>query len=300
MKLRHLLTGGLAATMLIVIEDAGAGLLNETLLHLPGADKLLHFAQSAAAFGVVFWWAGRRSPAGGRITLAAVVALTLATVDEMQQYWRADRHVDIGDLTAAVAGVLAAISVTSYRRPRRLRAAGVTLAVAICAGLTYRSYLDTKDYSYGVLAERAGRRDEAIQHYLRAAASGSTNPEVYNAAAWAIVDSGIGDPAEAVRLAERSLEMRPSHPDTLDTYGWALYRAGRVTDAVAPLEQALSEKPDIYCVHYHLGMAYLALGDTSRAVHQLGLQIELKPATREAAWAAAELKAIDGGGTRSR
>jgi tetratricopeptide (TPR) repeat protein len=148
--------------------------------------------------------------------------------------------------------------------------------------VTYQSHLETRDYYRGLLAQRQGGREAALEHYRAAVAAGVSNPEAYNALAWTILETGKGEPSEAVIHAERSLTLRPDNPDALDTYGWALYRAGRAAEAVRPLEQALARDPRIYCIHYHLGMAYLEIGRHAEARRHLRLQVQLMPKTSEA------------------
>jgi tetratricopeptide (TPR) repeat protein len=288
----------------LVAENVGAGPLNELLLHLPGVDKVLHFGQSLVIFALLHWALGRAPLRGPtRVLVAVAGTLGAAVFDEVQQQWGGDRHVELADIGAGVAGVMVAAAALSWSvRPRLATAVGLG-GLALAGGLTYHSYLQTRDYNRGLLAERAGRRDEAREHYLRAVAASVDNPEVYNAAAWAIADSDDADAAQAVQavhLAERSLAMRPGNADTLDTYGWSLYRAGRAADAVKPLEQAYQAKPDIYCIHYHLGMTYLALGRQDEGRTHLRRQVERMPRTREARLAADELARADDKSTAGR
>ena len=76
--------------------------------------------------------------------------------------------------------------------------------------------------------------------------------------------------------------LAPDDPDIHDTYGWALHHAGRSADALPFLERAFRAKPEMFCIHYHLGVVHLALGQTEQAVANLRRQMD-RPATREAA-----------------
>lgn len=60
----------------------------------------------------------------------------------------------------------------------------------------------------------------------------------------------------------------------LDTYGWALYRSGRVREGIAALERATAKAPGLVDAHYHLGIALLETGDTERAAGELRTVIE--------------------------
>jgi tetratricopeptide (TPR) repeat protein len=280
--------------VLLVVANLGAGTLNDLLLHLPGADKFLHFAFSLALLLLFLWALGRTSlGAGGRLAGAIAGAAMIGLVDELQQRFVAGRSVELADIGAGFSGVLVGVAWTlASGRPRLAR---VMAGCGLLAGglITYESYLQTRDYNRGLLAERAGRREEALAHYRAAAAAGVRNPEAYNAAAWMILETGLGDSREAIRLAERSLAIRPDNPDALDTYGWALYRAGRAAEALIPLERALAAKPDIYCIHYHLGMAYLETGRRDEGVQHLRRQIEQLPRTVEARLSADVLARIE-------
>lgn len=284
----HVVAGGAAVVAVVLVaENLGAGVLNRLLLHLPGVDKVLHFAQSLAIFLAMYWLLGAR-PRVSRVLLAAGIALGAAAFDELQQSVAGGRHIEFADIGAGLTGIVFGAGVVGPGS-RRGRAALMAAAVAGAVALTARSYERTHDYNAGLLAESEGRYDDATRAYLRAAESGVENPDVYNAAAWALVQFGTGDPGRAVALAERSLQMRPGDPDTLDTYGWALYRAGRAADAAPVLQRAYQAKPDIYCIHYHLAMVFLALGRRDDGVRHLREQLASHPRVYESSLASAEL-----------
>lgn len=293
-------TGWMVAAALIVVvvlpllENLASASLYTLTLHLPGIDKALHFAQSFLFCFVVASLLGRtRASLAAGLIGAAAVALAGAGFDELQQSLRSDRHVEVADIGAGASGILVAVSIfLASTRPRLAMATAMTGVLAGSA-IGYQSYLLTAEFNQGLLAERDGRREDALRHYINAANSGIDNPEAYNAAAWLIAESGAGEPWQAVEYARRSLQLRPGNADTLDTYGWSLYRAGRAGDALAPLEEALAAKPEMYCIHYHLGMTHLALGDRVAAEAHLQRQIELMPDTREASLAGAVLASLD-------
>jgi Flp pilus assembly protein TadD len=59
------------------------------------------------------------------------------------------------------------------------------------------------------------------------------------------------------------------NPALLDTYGWVLYRRGRYTEAIPPLEKAVGKAPQAQELRYHLGMALLKAGRTAEARENL-------------------------------
>ena len=96
------------------------------------------------------------------------------------------------------------------------------------------------------------------------------------------MESGTGDVRAAVDYAARALAATPRDPDVLDTYGWALHHAGRSREALPLLERAFAGKPRMFCIHYHLGEVYTALGDGTRAEWHFREQIRLFPGGSEA------------------
>lgn len=280
--------------VLMGVADLGGGALNELLLHLPGVDKVLHVVLGMGVFLAVDRIL-RRAGAGSRTSIvgALVCAALVAILDEVQQQLVGGRSVEAADVAAGLAG--AGVGIGWRLRAVRPPMALVVAACGVAAGawLAYTSHLDTRDYNRGVLAERAGLRNEALEHYRAAAARGVRNPEVYNALAWMMLETGQGDPREAAGYAEHSLTLNPDNPDALDTYGWALVQAGRPREAVSVLERALASKPGIYCIHYHLGVAYLQSDRRADGLQHLRLQVERMPATREARLAAEVLSRFD-------
>jgi Flp pilus assembly protein TadD len=93
-----------------------------------------------------------------------------------------------------------------------------------------------------------------------------------------------------VRYGAIAFAGNPTNPDILDTYGWALHKAGRSREALPLLERARAGKPRMYCIHYHLGEVYAALGDARQAEAHLRDQIRLFPGGAEARRAQSSLQ----------
>jgi len=60
----------------------------------------------------------------------------------------------------------------------------------------------------------------------------------------------------------------------LDTAGWVYYKTGDYAEAVTILKKAVEKSPDVSIFNYHLGMAYIALGDESSAKVYLSKSLE--------------------------
>ena len=133
-----------------------------------------------------------------------------------------------------------------------------------------------------MLYTRQGDLPKALVETGWRSRDGLDSPSFYNELASIEVESGTGDARAAVDYAARALAATPRNPDVLDTYGWALHHAGRSREALPLLERAFAGKPGMFCIHYHLGEVYGALGDGVRAEEHLREQMRLFPRASEA------------------
>ncbi len=88
---------------------------------------------------------------------------------------------------------------------------------------------------------------------------------------------------EALKYAQRAVELEPGKPLYAGTLGWILYQKGLYSSAIPYLETA-SANPDTRLASlsavpkYHLAMAYAKLGERqrSRATLEAALKIDAK------------------------
>jgi pentatricopeptide repeat protein len=79
----------------------------------------------------------------------------------------------------------------------------------------------------------------------------------------------------AFSLAERL--KGSTVPQFQDTYGWAQYKKGDAKSAVATLETAQEKLPNLAAVQYHLGMSYVATGQSDKAAEHFQKALALEP-----------------------
>jgi Tfp pilus assembly protein PilF len=187
---------------------------------------------------------------------------------------------ELGDFAADASGL--AIGWVIIRKPGRVVGLAVAgAAIVVATTVTVQTHVRLRDYSRALRYERQQDFVQAREYYLRALNSGLRTATLYNGLGWVEIESGRGDPQKAVEYSRTALEMRPGDADFLDTYGWALVHAGQSGEALAPLQEAYQKKPSMYCIHFHLGMAYRALGRRAEAETHFRRQMELTD-TREA------------------
>jgi tetratricopeptide (TPR) repeat protein len=70
---------------------------------------------------------------------------------------------------------------------------------------------------------------------------------------------------EAEKLVRRALELEPKDGFVMDTYGWILYKQGKIKDAIRMLEAAHKYQPQEAIIAEHLGDAYYKVQMISKA-----------------------------------
>ncbi len=90
------------------------------------------------------------------------------------------------------------------------------------------------------------------------------------------MDTG-GNLDVALQLAKTAKAGLPDRPEINDTLGWAFYKKGQFSQAVAPLLDSVNEgAAAIPLTSYHLGLAYAALSETGKARDALQKSLALQ------------------------
>ena len=152
-----------------------------------------------------------------------------------------------------------------------------------------RDYTEAADHYKKAL----GRSPEATGlHYLLAHALGASgdlpqalkeyrhalelDPYDYNAS-WEAARIVVPDnPEEALRLANRALQLKPDLPGALTVRGRALLSLGKPEEAVEDLKRASALHKDDPTIHFQLARAYRQLGLTSEAAAETAIYDRLQ------------------------
>ncbi len=109
----------------------------------------------------------------------------------------------------------------------------------------------------------AGDLTGAALMYEQAIAKAPGSAVLHNNLAMVYLD--LGDP-RALPTAEKAYQLIPKAPPIQDTYGWALFKAGKADAAIEQLDAAAKGMPDNGEVQYHLAAALAASGRQSEAL----------------------------------
>lgn len=122
-------------------------------------------------------------------------------------------------------------------------------------------------YARGIANERTNRWPEAEADFKAALVLRPEEPFVLNYLGYSWIDRGL-HLAEAKRMVERAVELRPRDGYIVDSLGWALYRLGDIEGAVTTLERAVELKSLDATINDHLGDAYWRAGRRNEARFQ--------------------------------
>jgi len=135
-------------------------------------------------------------------------------------------------------------------------------------------------YARGIANERATRWPRAEADFQRALELSPEQPYVLNYLAYTWVEMGK-NLAEARRMLERAVELRPNDGNIVDSLGWALFKLGDIPAAVRWLERAVELEPRNSVINDHLGDAYWAAGRRNEARFQWQRALTTEPEAEE-------------------
>jgi Flp pilus assembly protein TadD len=110
----------------------------------------------------------------------------------------------------------------------------------------------------GICLEQSGDIEGAAKAGRDALALVPDAPPILNFLGYLLADHEL-DLAQAERLVRRALVQDPDNGAYVDSWGWVLYRLGRLEEARVALERAVELTGGDPVVHEHLGDVYAGL-----------------------------------------
>ena len=130
----------------------------------------------------------------------------------------------------------------------------------ILSRLLATSQADPELWLYmGWLANTEKNYSQAVSYFRKVIEADPANVVALNNLAY-LLASQNDQFDEALKYAQQVKEIAPDNKGVDDTIGWIMYRKGLYPSAVKYLESAAGGPPDPV-VRYHLGMAYVRVGD---------------------------------------
>jgi tetratricopeptide (TPR) repeat protein len=281
---------------LLIVPDINVQNINEILKRYPGIDKIVHFVEHLVLTVVTFIILRKLLPHRPTRTLlifATLLSIAFSLLDEVHQLFVAGRSFEYFDLVANISGATTAVLLILWKQSNRgIALVSVTAPLILTGVVTYISHKEQLPYYQGMQFEKERQYELAKTHYLRAIKAGNDSTGLYNAIAWLNLEFLQRDYEEALNYAYMAVQDRPNNADYLDTYGWALYLTGQYNDSVQVLKKAKAINPNIFCINYHLAMAYLKINQIDKAKHFFFKQLALNENNEYAIRTRAELSRL--------
>lgn len=118
-------------------------------------------------------------------------------------------------------------------------------------------------YEVAMMAEKLGRLDEMEKLFRSIIAAKPDFQHAYNALGFSLADRNLRL-TEARELIVKALEFAPEDPFIVDSLGWVEFRMGNKLSALAILERAYNNRPDVE-IAAHLGEVHWSLGQQDKA-----------------------------------
>jgi tetratricopeptide (TPR) repeat protein len=125
------------------------------------------------------------------------------------------------------------------------------------------------------IEDARGNRAAAIDGYKKILETQPANVLALNNLAYDLAKSD-NQLDEALKYAQKGVELAPDAPSVENTLGWVLYRKGLYSMALPHLEKAATKEPSALrkC---HLAMVYIEMGDQERGQQSLLAAMKLNP-----------------------
>jgi len=136
----------------------------------------------------------------------------------------------------------------------------------------YRDRQALSHANLGIVLSQAGQFQEVEDICRRIIAASPTSSVAHNNLAWLLAtcpDVRLRDPVNAVKLAQKAVDLAPKDGNSWNTLGVARYRAGSYTAAIAALEESkeLLGDAESSVNDFFLAMAQWQSGRKDEAVH---------------------------------
>lgn len=131
-------------------------------------------------------------------------------------------------------------------------------------------------YGLGVLCEKQGDSDRAIEWMKRLLRIDPEHAEALNFVGYAYAERG-SNLDEAERMVKLALQIRPASGYITDSLGWIYFKQGKNQLALATLLEAFRLAPREAAIAGHLADVYEELEDRVRAIEMYHKALLLKP-----------------------
>ena len=123
-------------------------------------------------------------------------------------------------------------------------------------GLEYHPQDENLRFNLGAAYDKLNRFHDVVREMEAVLALNPDHTDALNYLGYSYADRGING-EEAVALTRRAVALKPDNGAYVDSLGWALFKVGRVAEALREIQRAAELVKDDPVIFEHLGEIYL-------------------------------------------
>ncbi len=127
---------------------------------------------------------------------------------------------------------------------------------AFAKGLDYHPTDEDLRFNLGATYDKLGRFPDVVREMEAVLTLNPNHADALNYLGYSYADRGIKG-EDAVALTQRAVSLKPDNGAYVDSLGWALFKVGRVDEALRELKRAVELINDDPVIFEHLGEIYL-------------------------------------------
>lgn len=135
---------------------------------------------------------------------------------------------------------------------------------------------ETLRFNLGAAYDKLDRFPDTVRAMETVLALNPEHADALNYLGYSYADRGIRG-EEAVELTQRAVALKPDNGAYLDSLGWALFKVGRVAEALQEIKRAAELVKDDPVIFEHLGEIYLTQDHQEAAKDAWIRSLELEP-----------------------
>ncbi len=119
-------------------------------------------------------------------------------------------------------------------------------------------------FNLGTAWDKLDRFDEVVREMEQTLELNPDHADALNYLGYSYADRGI-EVEKALELTQRAVELKPHNGYYVDSLAWALYKLGRVDEALETIQRAVALVKDDPVIYEHLGEIYLLQNERDKA-----------------------------------
>ena len=143
-------------------------------------------------------------------------------------------------------------------------------------GLEYHPNDENLRFNLGAAYDKLDRFPDVVREMEAVLALNPEHADALNYLGYSYADRGING-EKAVELTRRAVALKPDNGAYVDSLGWALFKIGRVAEALREIQRAAELVKDDPVIFEHLGEIYLTQEHQEAAKDAWLLALELDP-----------------------